>query len=175
MSRERVIIDGYNLLHAHPAYAPSPDADLESLRARLVADLAGFAQGGPRTIVVFDGGGNPASDGAPHHLGALTIIFSPYGLTADDTIEGLAHRFRERGERVLVVTSDTATRQTVLTGTVSVLSSAEFAADLMAEAESVREAGRGGQRMTVAERIDPDVSATLSKWARGAAPTSRED
>lgn len=175
MSGQHVIIDGYNLLHAHPSYAPGPGADLDALRARLVADLAGFAQGGPRTIVVFDGGGNTASDGAPHHLGALTIIFSPYGMTADATIEALAQRFRERGERVLVVTSDNATRQTVLTGTVSVLSSAEFAADLVVESESVTAAGRGARRLAVAERISPDVSATLARWARGAAPTPPKD
>lgn len=167
MSRERVIIDGYNLLHAHPAYAAVAREDIDSARTRLVADLSGFAQGGPRTVVVFDGAGNPASDGAPHHVGALTVIFSPSGVSADATIEALAHRWRERGEPVLVVTSDVATRETVRGSSVSVRSSAEFARDLGAEAVSRDESARTCKAMPVARRIDPDVSEKLSRWARG--------
>lgn len=167
MKRGHVVIDGYNLLHAHPAYAVGERDDLDSARARLVADVAGFAEGGPHTILVFDGGGNPHSDGAPHHIGALTVIFSPAGTSADTAIESLAQRFRERGEALLVVTSDGATRETVRGGTVSVLSSQQFAADLLAETKASREAARSGRRVPVARRIAPDVAEALAKWAKG--------
>lgn len=176
MSAERLIVDGYNVLHAHPVYGLTLRDDIDAARARLVSDLAGFAQGGPRTIVVFDGGGNPRSDGSPHHLGALTVIFSPAGATADTVIEALALRFRERGERATVVTSDTATRETVLVGGISVLSSAQFVKDLVGEAEArVADSAGTGQRVPVSARIAPDVSATLARWARGTAPASRHD
>src|SRR5574340_158907 len=171
VSGDHVIIDGYNVLYAHPFYGPLARTDLDAARSRLVADLAGFAQGGPRTVVVFDGGGNPASDGTPHHLGSLTVIFSPAGTTADTVIEGLAARFRERGDRAVVVTSDSATRDTVLSGTVSVLSSSRFVRDLADDAadgiETVRPRGSG---MPLARRIAPDVSEALARWSRGAAP-----
>lgn len=167
MSGEHVIIDGYNLLHAHPAYATAAREDIDGARARLVADLAGFAEGGPRTIVVFDGAGNPASDGTPHHVGSLTVIFSPSGVSADATIEALAARFRGRGEHVLVVTSDVATRETVRSGTVSVRSSAEFARELAAEGAARTDSARAPRSMPVARRIDPEVSERLARWARG--------
>lgn len=167
VSGERVIVDGYNLLHAHPAHASLARDDIDAARARLVADLAGFAQGGPRTMVVFDGAGNPASDGSPHHLGALTVIFSPAGVSADAIIEALALRFRERGERVLVITSDIATRETVRSGTVSVRSSAEFARELRAEEATRVDVSRSPRSMPVARRIDPAVSERLARWARG--------
>jgi predicted RNA-binding protein with PIN domain len=164
-------VDGYNVLHAHRVYAKKARYDLDGARARLVADLAGYAQGGPRTIVVFDGGGNPASDGVPHHLGPLTVIFSPAGKTADTVIEALALRFRRRLESVMVITSDMATRDTVHSGSVSVLSSAEFVEDLKVESQSRLEAGAvGGTRMPVSGRIAPEVSAALGRWARGGVP-----
>lgn len=168
MKGEHVVIDGYNLLHAHPSYAALLETDIDAARARLVADLAGYAQGGPRTIAVFDGAGNPASDGAPHHVGALTVVFSAAGTSADAVIEGLARRFRDRGERVLVVTSDNATRETVTSGTVSVRSSQQFAAELLAESASREGSSGRPRRMPVSRRIAPDVAEELSRWARGA-------
>lgn len=167
MSAGRVIIDGYNLLHAHPSYSAAANSDIDAARARLVADLAGYAQGGPRTAVIFDGAGNPSSDGAPHHVGALAVIFSPAGVSADTTIEALAARFRERGEQVLVITSDVATRETVGSGTVSVRSSAEFARELLAEQADRAESASPKRSMPVSRRIDPDVSERLARWARG--------
>lgn len=176
MSGDHVIIDGYNVLYAHPFYGPLARTDLDAARSRLVADLAGFAQGGPRTVVVFDGGGNPASDGTPHHLGSLTVIFSPAGTTADTVIEALAVRSREREERALIVTSDEATRQTVLSGTVSVLSSDQFVRDLETEVAARDVAGRrAGTRHPVSKRIAPDVSEALARWARGSGPRLPHD
>ena len=163
-------MDGYNVLHAHPVYGPLAARDLDSARARLVADLTGYAAAGSQTTVVFDGGGNPASDGAPHHIGPLVVLFSPAGATADTVIEALAHRSRARGEDVLVVTSDAATRQTVRSGTVAVRSSQSFVAELTETLDEIRPAGKDGKRTTVAQRIDPTVSAVLARWARGGRP-----
>jgi predicted RNA-binding protein with PIN domain len=173
VKREHVLIDGYNLLHAHPRHGAIVAGDIDAARARLVSDLAGYAQGGPRTIVVFDGAGNPASDGTPHHLGALTVIFSPSGVTADATIEGLARRFRDKGERVLVVTSDVATRETVRSGEVSVRSSASFAEELEQRGQADRDAAHATNRVPMAHRIAPDVSAALDRWAKGTPPGSQ--
>lgn len=170
MSRGHLIIDGYNVLHAHPRYGKLIPHDIDAARASLVADLAGYAQGGPRTIVVFDGAGNPASDGAPHHLGALTVIFSATAISADAVVESLAQRFRERGESATVVTSDNATRDAVRSGSISVLSAEHFVETLTAENLERVEASKQGRRTPVAERIDPNVSEVLARWARGAIP-----
>lgn len=168
MSKDRVIIDGYNVLHAHPIYGSMAREDLDGARSRLVSDLAGFAQGGPSVIVVFDGGGNPLSDGKPEYIGALAVVFSPFGKDADTVIEALAQRFRERAERVTVVTSDSATRFTVRSGTVSVLTSENFIQQLIGDAAARTEANEQGRRRThVSERVAPDVRAILSRWAKG--------
>lgn len=168
----RIIVDGYNLLHAHPEYSRLVERDLDAARARLVSDLAGLAEGNDRVVVVFDGGGNPASDGTPHHVGRLTVIFSRAGQSADELIEALAARSRERAEQTVVVTSDIATRQAVAAGCVSVLSSEAFLHDV---SEAVAEAAEGGRpayrRVAVDERIDPAVRDALQAWARGRPPS----
>lgn len=171
MSRQHCIIDGYNLLHAHPEHSQLIGSDIDVARARLVSELAEYAEGGPRTIVVFDGAGNPDSDGTPHHVGGLTVVFSPTGQSADTVIEGLARRFRDRGEAVVVVTSDVATRNTVSSPQVRVLSSQRFAADLAHEsAERSAGAADRAARVAVSRRIDTDVADALSRWVQGVAP-----
>lgn len=176
MSRSRYIVDGYNVLHAHPVHGREVERDLDVARAHLVADLSAFAESGPRTVVVFDGAGNPFSDGSPHHLGALTVIFSPADTSADSVIEALARRYRERGEPTVVVTSDMATRDTVRSGTVSVLASERFVEDLVAAAApGSRTPDPGPRRVPVSHRIDEDVAGALARWARGRPPRPIQD
>lgn len=171
MSRDTYIIDGYNLLHAHPVHSRELRRDLDVARAHLVADLSWFAEAGQRTVVVFDGAGNPFSNGSPHHLGALTVIFSAAGTSADTVIEALAQRYRDRGEIAVVVTSDTATRDTVRSATVSVLSSERFVESLLtAPADVARPPAGGTRRVPLARRIDEDVAEVLARWSRGTPP-----
>jgi len=167
MGRHRLIIDGYNVMYAHPEYGVLAHSDIDSARARLVSDLTALASVDDRVTVVFDGGGNPHSDGAPHHIGGLTVLFSPAGKTADTVIEALAQRARERDEEVMVVTSDGATRDAVRSGSVSIRSAESFIADIDHARDVSAQVAQPARRITVSERIDPSVSAVLARWARG--------
>ena len=168
MSAPVLIVDGYNVLHSSERYRKLLTDDLESARAALVADVAGYSNPGSRSIVVFDGGGNPDSDGTPHHVSGVIVVFSPFGTDADSVVEGLAHRSRERGERALVVTSDAATQWTVMGEGVTRMSAAAFTSALDSEEDSRRgHTPSGSMKVTLDERIDPGVRDTLAKWARG--------
>lgn len=166
----RLIVDGYNVIHADALYRGLAQDDLDSARARLVEDVAAYCEGDLRGTVVFDGGDNPGSDGTPHHVAGVTVLFSRGGESADSVIESLASRSRERGEAATVVTSDAATQWTIMGGEVARMSSAEFV-------RAVRDTGRewaehspsGPRKGTVQERIDPEVRDVLSRWARGVA------
>ncbi len=164
---ERLIIDGYNLIFSDTRYASLAKDDLDGARARLVEDVGSYCRGEARVTVVFDGGGNPASDGAPHHIAGVTVLFSRAGETADAVIEALAQRARERGERALVVTSDAETQWVVMGGGVTRVSSAEFIGRLRSGVRDwesdVPAAKRKG---IVQDRIAPDVREALSRWAR---------
>lgn len=164
----RFIIDGYNVIGSDGRYASLADTDLDAARARLVEDVVSFAGPERHATIVFDGGGNPSSDGTPHHIAGIAVMFSRAGASADDLIEVLARRSRERGEQTIVVTSDAQTQWTVMGGSVTRMSSAEFMREMTADAEESREqVSRRTGRGRLEERIDPSVRATLSRWARG--------
>lgn len=168
----RLIIDGYNLLHGTPRYAAITGHDIDAARERLISDLGARVAEGQEVTVVFDGGGNPDSDGEPHRVGGITVIFSPHGSEADAVIESLAAQAREAGEDVLIVTSDGATRWTSQGGSVTVLRASTFARELEGDEAGWRsEVGAPRRRSTVADAIAPEIRARLDRIAgRKASP-----
>ncbi len=165
MSRQPLlIVDGSNLLHADAEYRRVAARDVDSARARLASELAAFAADEYRAVVVFDGG----EAGAPRHLLGAVIIFSGRETDADAIIERLALRARGRGDRALVVTSDAATRWTVLGQGVDLVTSSEFSRRLdVFRSEIAAETPSGSPRSTVEERLPPEVRERLRRWARG--------
>jgi predicted RNA-binding protein with PIN domain len=126
MALARILVDGYSLLHNWPELAPGQPRHSERARDELIHILTKYhdATGEPLTIF-FDGAGAPVS--VPKHDSSrgVEILFSSAGQTADDMIERAAHRFQDYGE-VLVVTDDTAERETVSGMGAAVSSCANF-------------------------------------------------
>lgn len=163
-----LIVDGYNVIHQTPPYQDLAGVDLESARAALISDIAAFAQSEWQSTVVFDGHANPESDGCPHEVCGVRVIFSPFGTDADAVIEGLARAIRESGQEALVITSDAQTQWTVMGGRVTRRSSAEFGSDLRDSDSEWREhVPAGERRIPLDARIDPAVAQILTRWARG--------
>lgn len=123
MDFDRLIIDGYNLLHQDGALDGRRD-DLPAARQRLVRRIERAApEMASRITVVFDGreGGRDAAFDAPH----LEVLFSPANRTADGLIEQLVHD-DAHPERILVVTSDWTEQRLVSAFGASVISCREF-------------------------------------------------
>jgi predicted RNA-binding protein with PIN domain len=162
----RLIIDGYNLLRGTRRYASVTERDIDAARERLIADLGARAAEGDDVTVVFDGGGNPESEGEPHRVGGVTVIFSPSGTEADAVIESLAAAAREAGEQVEVVTSDGATRWTATGGSVTVKRASSFARELEDDEASWRRgSGAARRRATVADAVPGDLRTRLDRLA----------
>lgn len=165
-----LIVDGYNVIFGHPPLAAIAQDDIDRARVLLVEQVAAFAHTSYDATVVFDGGGNPVSEGTPHNVAGVTVIFSRHGEEADAAVERLAVHYAEKGERVTVVTSDQATQQVVSGAGVLRMSSAEFGRTLDQRdeedgADDVRSAGR--MRSTVGDRLGVEVAERLGRWARG--------
>src|SRR5580692_2994312 len=113
MALVRILIDGYSLLHNWPELAEGAPRHSEAARDALVEMLTHYqdASGTPVTVF-FDGAGARRSKPKNQSAGAVEVLFSSAGQTADDLIERAAHRFQSYGE-VLVVTDDFAERDTV--------------------------------------------------------------
>lgn len=123
MDYDRLIIDGYNLMHQDGALEGRRD-DLPTARQRLVRRIERGAGHLARHItVVFDGreGGRDLALDAPN----LDVLFSPANRTADGVIEQMVHD-SSTPERVLVVTSDWIEQRLVSVFGASVISCRDF-------------------------------------------------
>jgi predicted RNA-binding protein with PIN domain len=114
MALARILVDGYSLLHNWPELAPGAPRHSARARDELVHVLTRYhdATGEPVTIF-FDGAGAPPNTPKHEAGGAVEVLFSRAGQTADQMIERAAHRFQPHGE-VLAVTDDLAERDTVI-------------------------------------------------------------
>jgi predicted RNA-binding protein with PIN domain len=102
---DTVLIDGYNLLHAIPRFAPR-GAELEPARAELERWLSEAAarQGARELVLVWDG-----REGGRSHSrrGPLQVLFTEAGVTADERILALCRGpYAGRADRTWVVSSD---------------------------------------------------------------------
>ena len=135
------LFDGYNLLHA------GGRTDVREL----VDELASFvAMKGARGYLVFDG------TGEDRQVGSLTVRYAP---DADTLLERLAAEHRH-GERVCLVSSDTAVRGTSGQEVAKVASST-FLEELAPAAHRESEASR------LRDRLDPETRAKLERLRRG--------
>ncbi|HEY5548541.1 MAG TPA: NYN domain-containing protein [Coriobacteriia bacterium] len=169
-----IIVDGYNVLRGTPRYAAVAARDMDAARECLIGDLGARAAEGASVTIVFDGGGNPSSEGEPREVGGVTVIFSPHGHEADAVIEALAAAAREAGEPVEVVTSDGATRWTAAGGSVTVTRATSFARELADdEASWRREDAAPRRRTTVSDAVDDGTRERLDRMAGRKNPSGR--
>jgi predicted RNA-binding protein with PIN domain len=120
-----LILDGYNLLGALERYRGEGEP-LAERRERLVRDaLKAAGWTGAIIIVVFDAPHSPAPGTSEVHAGgAVRVIYTAPGETADDQIERLVDRLT--GD-VKVYTADFAQQRTVLARGGTRATPAEFA------------------------------------------------
>jgi len=128
MAQPRIVIDGYNLIHAMPELVRFVASDLERARDGLVAKLAVYRSGrGVRITVVFDGQSMAAQSGRPP--GGIEVVFSRAPQTADAKIKTMLSL--ERSPRSwTVVTSDNSIVRYARDYGAKTIPSAEFAAKL---------------------------------------------
>jgi uncharacterized protein len=103
-----LLIDGYNLMHfaglARTKYGPggferARDRFLKLLQQGLTAEERAC------TTVVFDAQHAPYPNRTARHLRGMTVLFSPPGQEADDTIEELV-RAHSAPRKLIVISSD---------------------------------------------------------------------
>lgn len=168
-----MIVDGYNVIRSSCRYASLIDESQQTndiyyqAREALISDVAAATLNSYDAIIVFDGGGNPYSDGASYKRAGVDIRFSPYKQEADAVIEKLATEAREAGCEVLVVTSDAATQWTVVGEGVSRQSSRMFLEDIESLRNSFEEDAVCYHKSTIGKRIDPQLAEKLRRMARG--------
>ena len=128
MAQPRIVVDGYNLIHAMPELARLVATDLERARDALVAKLAVYRSGrGVRVTVVFDGRRQAAPQTRPPS--GIEVVFSRAPQNADAKIKTMLSL--EKSPRSwTVVTSDNSIVLYARDFGAKTVPSAEFAAKL---------------------------------------------
>lgn len=128
MAYPRIVVDGYNLIHAMPELARLVATDLERARDGLVAKLAVYrSRRNVRITVVFDGQGMSALWTRPP--GGIEVVFSRAPQDADQKIKNML-ALEKSPRSWTVVTSDNSIVRFARDCGARTVSSAEFAKKL---------------------------------------------
>ncbi|HMP96856.1 MAG TPA: NYN domain-containing protein [Kiritimatiellia bacterium] len=128
MAYQRLLIDGYSLIHRDPETKKIVAHNLRRARETLIEKISRTATAlAEHVTIVFDG--QQGSGSPPGGIQAVEILYSAAGQTADTVIERLV---QEAGTPAtwLVVTNDRRERETVLAAGVQTMSCAVFIEEL---------------------------------------------
>lgn len=104
---ERLVVDGYNVIHAWPALKALMIESLEAARDRLIDRLAVYAQVyGAEVTVVFDAHRTTSMANAELWNQGVRVIYTRKGHSADHAIEKIAYAAAGDRNPLIVATSD---------------------------------------------------------------------
>lgn len=109
-----LIVDGYNMIYSWPELKAIAAKSLFSAREELISLLVNY-QGfkGYSMIVVFDGARTKGNAGSSTRNGSSSIVYTPYGMSADSYIEKKVHDLRGKFN-CIAATSDALIQNSVL-------------------------------------------------------------
>lgn len=124
MAFQRLIIDGYSLIHRDPETKRIVADNLRRAREVLIEKISRTATAmADHVTVVFDG--QQTGGSSPGGIQAIEIVYSSSGQTADTVIERLVHQ-ASNPSAWLIVTNDRRERETVLATGAQTMSCAVF-------------------------------------------------
>lgn len=158
------ILDGYNLIGALPRYATRSTGSLDRSRELLINDaLKAAGWTGRQLIVVFDAAKNSEPGRTePRASGAVRVIYSAPGESADDVIERLVGSLKGS---VTVCTADFALQRAALARGGARSTPREFEA-LLNELPTLTRTPDIPFRARVYDQLSPEVLRSLEELRR---------
>ena len=167
--RERVIVDGYNLIFAWAELKALAGKSLDLARSKLVEMLINYQSCTKAEVVlVFDAYKVPAGVGEKYTEAELHVVYTKENETADMYIERLVDEIG-RNDAVRVVTSDSLVRLGALRSGVLRTSSAEFQKEVDLVLERIAKTIRQNKQLVWKAADSTGVSTTLSTAPSGEA------
>lgn len=122
----KIIVDGYNMLHLVNTYREKIASDLEAARAQLIRDVQVYQDFKKVEIaVVFDGSPDLPSAQQHQNVAGIQVSFSHAPSSADRLIMNLVRKEKNK-KRLIVVTEDREIKNFALSAGSSVLSPQAF-------------------------------------------------
>jgi uncharacterized protein len=159
-----LILDGYNVIGALDRYREA--GSLDAARELLINDaLKAAGWTGRQMIVVFDAHRGPEQERAELRAGgAVRVIYSAPGESADDVIERLLSTL---AESATLYTADFALQRTALARGSSRATPREFA-HLLDELPAVTRSPEAPRRSKIRDRLSPETLRKLEEIRRRA-------
>jgi predicted RNA-binding protein with PIN domain len=111
---DRLIVDGYNVIHAWVPLKRLLGVSLEAARDKLVERLGVYAMvSGAEVTVVFDAHHSSARMNSEEEIEGVKVVFTRKGHSADRVIERTAYAAVGSGDMITVATSDRVQRDMV--------------------------------------------------------------
>ena len=161
-----LILDGYNLIGALERYATRTTGSLDASRELLINDaLKATGWTGRQIILVFDAHGSPEAQRVELRAGgAVRVIYSAPGESADDVIERLLGNL---DGSATVYTADFALQRSTLARGSTRATPREFE-DLIDELPAVARSPRAPRRSRISDRLSPETLRKLEEVRRQA-------
>lgn len=168
--REWLIVDGYNVINSWTDFAKLRKDNLEHARDLLREKILEYAVfKGYSGLLVFDAQEVQGS-AEEENYGAVTVIYTDEGETADSWIERKTYELNKNGDKVFVVTSDYAEQINILGSGAYRISAREFKEEYKRAKKQIEEkvhaTASGTVRNELGGRLHEHVRAHFEKLRR---------
>ncbi len=168
--REWLIVDGYNVINSWTDFAKLRKDNLEHARDLLREKILEYAVfKGYSGLLVFDAQEVQGS-AEEENYGAVTVIYTDEGETADSWIERKTYELNKNGDKVFVVTSDYAEQINILGSGAYRISAREFKEEYKRAKKQIEEkvhaTTSGTGRNELGGRLHEHVRAHFEKLRR---------
>ncbi len=162
-----LVIDGYNLIHAHPSLSGIVDRDRDTAREDLLRELSplSYPDYYHLVMVVFDAAGSQQSEPVVEGCEGIEVVFTRRGQSADSFIEAAVRHMVSEGQ-VEVVTNDRMLAGVVTGFGARVMDSASLLRMAQQALQETREDMRRmsqGSRAPLEDRVGEEIRRLLDK------------
>ena len=170
MTKDYLLVDGYNIIFAWKDLKELADTNLESARIKLADILCNF-QGFKKNeiILVFDGYKSKGNAGSVIHYNNIDIVYTKEAVTADQFIEAVSQQMA-RDYRIRVATSDGLEQMIILAKGASRITARELRREIKdaeREIKAVYEAKSTGKRNLLMDNLPPEMAEIMEKMRLG--------
>lgn len=169
LSREFLIVDGYNIIHSWEQLKSLADVSLESARQKLIDIMLNY-QGYKKIniIIVFDGYLVKGNIGSKYKHGNVNIIFTKEAETADNYIEKTVNKMPKE-YKVRVATSDALEQLIILGQGAQRMSARELKNEIDMTEKSIRKnyiENKPPKSNMLMDNLDKETAQMLEKMRR---------
>lgn len=157
MAIERLIVDGYNVIHKMDRYKEARENDMALAVSRLINDLSALKGAtGWDISIVFDGRQSGAAEDA-----GVEIVYSAKGKTADAIIERLS--YAENTGETIVATADYQQQKAIFRSGVGRMTPRELVALINEVYEELREVAADNRKTVLEDQLSSDIRRRLDE------------